>query len=64
MGQSEFNTAFGNIYSKKIWGTLDNNSPSGGGSEPCDGLGYLLYLQHLISRPDIYSIVEIGFGDW
>ena len=27
-------------------------------------MAYLLYLQHLISRPDIYSIVEIGFGDW
>ena len=64
LGQSKFQSAFDNIYKTGIWGTIENNPASGGGSEPCDGLAYLLYLQHLISRPDIYSIVEIGFGDW
>jgi hypothetical protein len=46
----DYQTPFSNIYKNKIW--VQNNSPlSGPGSDDCDGLKYLVYLQHLIDRP-------------
>jgi hypothetical protein len=58
----DYQTPFSSIYTNKIW---NKNGPlSGPGSDPCMGLKYLLYLQHLIDRPEIRRIVEIGFGDW
>lgn len=51
----DYQSAFSHIYDNKIW---NSDGPlSGPGSNPCTGLQYLLYLQHLISRPDIHKIV-------
>lgn len=53
--QYDYNTAFGHIYDNKIW---NQNGPlSGPGSDPCRGLQYLLFLQHLIDQPGITKIV-------
>jgi hypothetical protein len=58
----DYQTPFSNIYEHKVW---NRDGPlSGPGSDACKGLKYLLYLQHFINRPEIKTIVEIGFGDW
>ena len=49
LAEYDYQTPFSNIYANKIW---NKNGPlSGPGSDPCVGLKYLLYLQHLVSRP-------------
>jgi hypothetical protein len=60
----DFQTPFSYIYKNHIWNDQLKGPLSGGGSDACEGLPYLLYLQHLIDRPEVKRIVEIGFGDW
>lgn len=54
--QSELNTAFSRIYEQHAWGSGETPA-SGQGSNPCKGIKYLIYLQHLIDQNDIYKIV-------
>jgi hypothetical protein len=51
----DYKGAFSNIYDNKVW---NGNGPlSEPGSDPCKGLQYLLFLQHLIDQPGITKIV-------
>ena len=59
----DFSKSFSNIYSTKAW-SKDPQHPSGPGSIPTNELKYLINFQHIIDRPDIKAIVEVGFGDF
>jgi hypothetical protein len=46
----EYQDTFSKIYKSKHW-VQDKSTLSGPGSNACDGIKYLVYLQHLIDRP-------------
>jgi SAM-dependent methyltransferase len=53
--------AFSKIYEEKIWG---EEPRSGDGSRPEAALPYVKYLEGLILKNQITSILDIGHGDW
>ena len=59
----DFSKSFSTIYTTKAW-SADPKHPSGPGSIPTNQLQYLINFQHIVDKPDIKTIVEIGFGDF
>ncbi len=56
---ADLKSTFELIYSKGIWG-----GGSGAGSDLCNTIVYVAYVQHLMKRFSVQSIVDIGCGDW
>lgn len=55
----DLKSTFELIYSQSIWG-----GGSGAGSDLRNTVIYVAYLQHLIDRLSIRTIVDLGCGDW
>ena len=56
---SDTETVFETIYERQVWG-----GGSGAGSHPKYTCLYAAYVQHLIERLPVRSILDIGCGDW
>jgi SAM-dependent methyltransferase len=56
---ADVRAVFDTIYARAIWG-----GGSGGGSDVQVAVPYMAYVQHLLGRFAIRSIVDLGCGDW
>jgi SAM-dependent methyltransferase len=56
---ADVRAVFDTIYERAIWG-----GGSGGGSDVQVAILYMAYIQHLLDRFAIRSIVDLGCGDW
>ncbi len=56
---SDPSSTFSKIYERGLWG-----GGSGPGSDLSNSVPYAAYIQHLLDRFDIRSIVDLGCGDW
>jgi SAM-dependent methyltransferase len=59
LNSTNLQETFGTIYNKGIWG-----GGSGAGSDLRNTVMYVAYVQHLMERHAVTSVVDIGCGDW
>ncbi len=57
--QGDLQATFSAIYAGDVW-----RGGSGAGSHPNNVLLYAAYVQHLVRRPGVRRIVDLGCGDW
>jgi len=56
---SNLHSTFETIYRRSVWG-----GGSGAGSDLRNTVVYLAYIQHLLDRFAVRSVVDLGCGDW
>ena len=57
--RTDLQAIFEFIYDRAVWG-----GGSGGGSSLKNNALYIAYVQELIVRHDVRSIIDVGCGDW
>lgn len=56
---ADLKSTFETIYDRSMWG-----GGSGAGSDLPNNILYVAYVQHLIGRFSVRSIIDLGCGDW
>ena len=57
--RSDLKAVFEFIYGRGVW-----SGGSGPGSDLANTVAYVGYVQTLIGRPDVRSVLDLGCGDW
>jgi hypothetical protein len=64
MSLQNLGNIFDHIYEKSTWASESTLPKSGPGSTPNNAKNYVEFVQQIISKYKVKSVIDIGHGDW